>query len=420
MNLRNEFKFVFNLVSKGQYTLYISVVEKVSYLIIFAILARVANTSEYGLIITIFAFSNILTAFLNLGLGINIQKEVSLIGEDINDILSNTFFIKLISFPIFIGIMFVYLNVFLDVSNLFLIIPLAVYLASFQEILNRGLYGQTKFKQSFLALVASRLFLLALIGTIFFFNPNHFYILAGYLAGILFYQFLLSKTFVDLTGFKIQFSFDPKMIKKIMLNSFPLGIGIFSVFVYDKVDVVVIQSFLSNELVAFYAIAYSIYKIPSIVPGVVLIPFFSNIVESFKKNRVVDKKQIIFIGISIFILSLLVGLLVYSFSDLLIKIIYGDQFAVSKAYLIVLVIALPGLFLNNFTGTLLNAVNMQKNQAIGTTVGVCVNLLLLFLLIDVYGVWAAVFSTIVSEFLVFFIQLLFILKYREILFSGNI
>jgi O-antigen/teichoic acid export membrane protein len=97
-------------------------------------------------------------------------------------------------------------------------------------------------------------------------------ILVSLLVSVIFHLGILYK-YLREEKLNLQLRFDYSVLKKILYSSVPIGIGIIFVLVYDRIDILIIERFLSFEAVAVYSIAYSLYKIPTIISGVILTLF---------------------------------------------------------------------------------------------------------------------------------------------------
>lgn len=396
------------LVSQGQFTLYSSIVEKLSYLILFAIFARIGSPSEYGLIITTFTFSNILVALFNLGLGINLQRESAINSKKLFKLIENAIFIRMILFFVFSLLSYIYILFVLTSDVYLMLIPIAVYLSSFCEIFNRLFWGIGKFKRTFIPLIFARIFIISILLLYLLLEINLEIVLSIYLIGVTTHLLLLVYYFLKEFHYKIKIKLHKALLKRILIDSIPLGLGTFAVILYDKIDIIVIQSFIGTEAVAFYAVAYSIYKLPSNLPGILLNPLYSDVSHSFELQKFVDKTKVKYlVGLLLSVVAIC-SVFIYFSSDLLLQIIYGPKFVESSKYIFFLLLALPWLFMNNLTGTLLNSVKLQKYQAFGTVIGLFSNLIILLILIPIYGIWGAVIATIFAEIIVFLVQMIFL------------
>jgi O-antigen/teichoic acid export membrane protein len=105
-------------------------------------------------------------------------------------------------------------------------------------------------------------------------------------------------------------------------------------------------------------------------------------------------------------------ILFFFLSDILIEIIYGKRYLHSADILKLLVIAMPFLFLNNLTGVTLNSIRKEKLAFYSAAIATLFNLLLNILLLNLIGIVGAIVSTILTELLIFLIQLNYIMKFK--------
>ena len=210
----------------------------------------------------------------------------------------------------------------------------------------------------------------------------------------------------------LQLRFDYTVLKKILYSSVPIGIGIIFVLVYDRIDILLIERFISFEAVAVYSIAYSLYKIPYIISGVILTPVFTDLSKSYSLNDKIDPHEILLVSLILLIISVAAILFVNIFGETIILFFYSTKYSFSIPYLKYLVFALPGLFFNNLTGVISNSIRKEKIPMISNGFGALINVVINIVLIRFYGLWGAVAATIISEYFVFTLQFTLLLKHN--------
>ncbi|MEJ2618014.1 MAG: hypothetical protein P8Z35_23865, partial [Ignavibacteriaceae bacterium] len=72
------------LITRGQFTLYSALTEKFTFFIFFVYLARKTSVENYGTIVAIFAFSNIVSYFFEFGFAPYFQREASTESNELN------------------------------------------------------------------------------------------------------------------------------------------------------------------------------------------------------------------------------------------------------------------------------------------------------------------------------------------------
>jgi len=402
--------FTRKIFLESQYVFYINLLEKVVFFVFFLILARELDKTHYGLIATVFAFTNILNSFFDLGFSFYFQREAE--AEDLKQKLESAIAFRLLLMVIFIVAMFIYLYSDLSIDPVIIgIIGLLTYLSGFNLILNSVLYGIKKYKKSFVGFFLSRIIFVILLFIFYKMKAQHYLILGALLVSVIIHLGILYK-YLREENLNLQLRFDYTILKKILYSSVPIGIGIIFVLVYDRVDILIIERYISFEAVAVYSIAYSLYKIPTIISGVVLTPVFTDLSKSYLLNNKIDPHEIFLVSLILLIISVGAILLVNIFGETIILFFYSSKYSLSIPYLKYLVFALPGLFFNNLTGVIGNSIRKEKIPMISAGIGALIHISINVILIRFYGLWGAVIATIIGEYFVFILQFILLLKHN--------
>jgi O-antigen/teichoic acid export membrane protein len=402
--------FTRKILLESQYVFYINLLEKIVFFVFFLILARELDKTHYGLIATVFAFTGILNSFFDLGFGFYFQREAG--AEDLIQKLESAISFRLLLMVIFIAIMFLYLYFNLSIDPVTIsIIGLLTYLNGFNIILNSVLYGKKKYRKSFVGFLLSRIIFALLIIIFYLMKVQHYLILAALLVSVIFHLGILYKYLLE-ENLHLKLRFDHTVLKKILYSSVPIGMGLIFVLIYDRLDILIIERFLSFESVAVYSIAYSLYKVPTIVCNVILTPIFTDLSKSYSLKNKIDPHEILLVSFILMIISVAAILLVNIFGETIILFFYSSKYSFSIPYLKYLVFALPGLFFNNLTGVIGNSIRKEKIPMISAGLGALIHISINVILIRFYGLWGAVVATIISEYFVFILQFILLLKHN--------
>jgi O-antigen/teichoic acid export membrane protein len=389
-----------------------ALVEKVVFFAFFICLARNISVSRYGLITAVFTFGNILHSFFEFGFGNYLQREYSFKKENISGEFQTILTFRLIIYILFQTIILAYFAITSQINFLSLIlIGLTLYTMGTTSIINRVFYSQDRYRDTLKILLVSRTVFILPIITMAVFHFNLFFILLLFALSPVMQLIWLFKENITLS-FAIKF--DKKILKNILVAAIPMGLGASFVMVYDKFDVVIIQNILNLEAVGIYSVAYSIYKLPHFLSGTIIMPAYTNFSRSFSERKSVKKVEVIRIVLVLAILSAVMMLFIFVAGGYMIFRFYGSAYFSSTKYLYVLLIAMPGLFFNNFTGVILNSAQKQVSAMNSTLIATVANILINIVFIARYGIIAAVWATIISEYLLLFVQLFFIKKYKII------
>ncbi|MEQ1128581.1 oligosaccharide flippase family protein [Acinetobacter johnsonii] len=201
-----------------------------------------------------------------------------------------------------------------------------------------------------------------------------------------------------------EINFFDKKLKKIVQIGLPLGVAVMLVSLQTNIPRYFLEHYSNVELVGVYTILYYFIVIGGIVINSVcqyLSPSFS---EFYRDLKIDDLKKIIknafFIALSLGVAGLVISLFL---SDFIIKIIYGNDYVIYAYLLPYLMIAGIFTYLSVVNGYLLTSLKLLKIQMPIFLILVCLTVIYSYLLIPVYGLTGAVYTTIlsaVSQFLI--------------------
>ena len=320
---------VINLAKRGQFVFYMSFIEKLIYFIIFILLARKFSIAEYGSIISIFALGNILVTMFELGLGNYFQRKIasdkSNLVEEVNSVLAFRFVSYLI---IILSSTLYFPKDFVNLALVFTIMS-AIFIFSTNWILIKifyGLDGLDKYRFVFYRFLVSRVVLIIGVMILIPLNVSLTVIMTAFLITAILEFSLLFYSLVRIKLIKFRIELRIEVLRRILLFSIPMGLSVFFVVVYDRIDIILIQKIISTESVSFYAIAYSLYKIPSIVIPIVLTPLFTDLSSEFKLKKKINFSKLKGISLLLFVFAVFSIIIIYIFADTIIGFTYGLKY----------------------------------------------------------------------------------------------
>lgn len=405
-------KFIFcsflDYWKSGKYIFLYNIFERLTFFAFYISIARYIDKDIYGFIVAVFSLTNILATIFDLGIPFYIQRE-SAAGTKAKLFLFQSIYLKLFSLLIFLPIPFLYFSQDINRWLIIFLVSIIIFLALLNQILVAYLNGLNKFRENYLGILYSRLpYFLFLIIAIVFKIDVHFSLVSIFLTLLVQSFFLLRSTDIKLLDFADN-RIDFNEIKQLIRASYPFGLGLIFVMMYDRVDVLIIQKLLNNESVAIYSAAYSLYRNTSIFSGIIILKVYNDFSKQFRKSGQIDLSSIKTSFAILILMSLALIMIFVLGGDILIILFFSSRFIQSVEVLKLVSFAIPFLFLNNLTGVLLNSIHQEKLTMFTTLGGLIVNVILNFLLIPVYKLNGAVFATIGTETFVFVSQLLFIL-----------
>lgn len=193
-------------------------------------------------------------------------------------------------------------------------------------------------------------------------------------------------------------SFDKKKLNEMLKYSFPLVPNNISWHIINISDRIIVVSFLGSSINGIYAMANKFPNIMNNFSSFFFTAFQENVAIAVKKdnyekyyNEIYTIVHNAFIAISLFIITVLPFIF-----NIFIKKDYVDAYN----YIPLLVIALYYGNMAGFYGTLFTAFKESKIIGRSTIVGAVINLVVHLCLIHFIGIYAAIISTMVSNYAV--------------------
>lgn len=404
------------LFRENKYPVYINILERAFFFIVFLIIARVYPPDSYGQLVTIFSLANIFAIIFDLGIPLLIQKELSSGKKISNNFTGNAIAISIALFPVYLFLLWTYQVLFFPEFpfGLFASTTVLVYLFSFSNLLNKALSGLRNFYSQYRSLLYSRvLTLCAILIFSLLLNTDLSFLILLMSAGAI---IQITGLLITLKKSKIwvnPFSASIKVSSQILKMSVPLGLAVLFNFLYDKIDIILISKLTDFENVAFYSIGYSVYKSSSLLYSFLFITGFSRISYLSRNKKAVRLfyKKYLFILLPV---CLVLSIILYFFGGILISILYTDKFSGSEIILKILSFAVIGLALNNLTGVILNGLGMFRQNMHVTLAGLTFNIIMNIIFIPVYGIIGAAIITVITEYFIFTGDYLYLKKFKII------
>lgn len=217
-------------------------------------------------------------------------------------------------------------------------------------------------------------------------------ILIGNLAGTILIIFLIKK-FIT-----FNLALDLNLAKKLLIQSFPVGlISVLALF-YFKIDTLILSIFRGAIEVGIYGLAYKIIENLLVLWGfymATLYPLLSNLLskrKTIEAGELWRKSLLISLGFSAAII--IIG---YIFAPLVIQILGGREFGGSVIALRILLFSLPLFFVNNLFYHTFLAKNETRRPLLAISSSLIFNLILNLIFIPKWGYIAAALNTLITE-----------------------
>ena len=387
--LRNKFLFLYQII------------DRLFYFFVFVLFARFLSQDLYGQIISTFAICTVISLIFSFGLPIHIQREISKNKNNLSNVISQIIIINTYIFVFYFITCIVFTKyLYPEISTPIVIaIILNVFLFNLTSYLHSILNGLNQYKFQFTNVLIFRFITLVLVYISF--------ILFGLsILMVFFILFIVNILYIAKQLMFIRKNYDFALqkirLKEILITlkiTLPLFLAVVFNLLYDKVDLIIISKYLTYQDVAFYNIAYGLFKSSSLAFSFILVSGYSQVSylsSNLKAVKLFIKKNIIVI-LSI---TITLSCLIYIFSDLIMMCIYGYKYRNSIEILKILTFATIFIGLNNLTGNVLNGLKLYKENMVVTFVALFLNLLLNVLFLPCYGIIAAAYITILTELIV--------------------
>lgn len=203
------------------------------------------------------------------------------------------------------------------------------------------------------------------------------------------------------------FNFAAKdQLKKFVLYNTSIYLGMFINFFNYRLDLWVVNHYLSDKDLSYYSLAANINQIIlyiAVTIGSVMLPNLS--------SRSEEDRLTTFIRVSRICFAFFTGLclIAYLICGFIIPFMYGNSF---ESTITPFRILLPGILFSSITqlfSILIVSINKNKYNIIACSAGLVITLILDIILIPLIGINGAAIATTISYFLIFLITYIFIL-----------
>ena len=398
--MRFRFSTLGRLGKNSIFTVFEQIISVGINFLIFILIARywgVQNLGKYNVGLTLVGLISIIT---NFGISTIMSREISKSRKKIKLYLGSALGIKfLISFPLLLIFSYFYTHFFINDLSTIKLIFLIVINSTFLSAINYvGVAFHSIHKsQIFFNIVLKHKFIL-LITTIVLIKYNYGifdFLFTSIFTSMILFLFSIQKIKSIIPDFTILFR--NKFNKVYILTSLPLVLAAFSEFINLRIDMLYIGFMLNEKAVGHYSASFNIILGFFLIPLALTKVYYPNFIDYLKTDRSnafsLLKKYILYYSIY----SILIGLVLFLFSDILIKLIYGEEFKQSIKILKCLSICLLFLNLNRLFNYTLIALEEDKYFSKICILGSSLNLILNYFLISNFKIIGAAYATIITE-----------------------
>jgi len=193
-------------------------------------------------------------------------------------------------------------------------------------------------------------------------------------------------------------SFSTENAKVMLQSAWPMVLTSIAVLIYMKIDQIMIKHILGMESVGLYTAAIKVYEAWIILPSILsvsLLPLMVSL-KSDAKDKYVSKMIQIFSGM--IWLSIIAIIAVKVISYWLIPFAFGMAYIEAIPVLNVVMFSAVFAAMGSVSGRYFTVERMEKKIAFRTILSACLNVALNYLLIPLYGIMGAAYSTLFCLF----------------------
>ncbi len=194
---------------------------------------------------------------------------------------------------------------------------------------------------------------------------------------------------------------DPTFWKQTLARSWPVGVSIAFNLVYFKADSFILSRFRELSEVGIYGAAYRVLEVLITIPFIyagILLPILSQLrakKDTQQFSSIMGRSLEIML---LFTVPLIIG--VWTLGPEIMSAVAGEAFTESGIVLRILVLAIAIIYFNTVTSHAIVALGAQRKMLPVYAVAAVLTLGGYLLLIPRYGMWAAAWLTVGSEFLI--------------------
>lgn len=358
-------------------------------------IARFFGPAKFGSINYVLASISILQVIVAFGFEDIILKDFGLSNKPDNIILTTVWNLRLIFALIAYGIGFVFFYFLLDrnLIKIYLILGFEFFCFAFYgykqwfQIKSLNKYVVLASQVSFITITVLRIFYLM------FFEDIYLYALI-LLSSYIIEDAVLLLCFRKCSD-KTEKKFDGVYAKCLVLASLPLLFQNIAATIYIRIDQIMVGKMLGTAEVGIYSIAVTISELIYFIPGAITNAFYPKITDA-KKNGGDFKSVIVRIGQINVAVCVAFALFCSFVIPFLLPIVYGEAY--SRAGTVIQIHSWAGVFvgIGSATGMIFIFDGKQKRLLVSSVLATCLNIILNYLFIPLWGINGAASATLIS------------------------
>lgn len=374
-------------------------------------LARYLGPESFGILSYSQSITGLLIAFVTLGFGPVLTRDLLNKKYNINTLLMTSIFYQLISSIIIIITIGIYVFKFnYSLENMLIFIISISFI--FQTFSSFDSYFQAFSLNKYVAISNILSFGFSSFLKVYFILNNYellyfavISVLESMFLAVFYFHFYKQREQVNILD--IDFKVGTSLIK----DSWPLIPHKIALVVIANIDMIMISKMLDDYSVGIYAMAYKIFLILIFMSSIITKVFFpaivgKNISDALQAQRFVKLYRLM-IGLS------LIGIIVYfSIGRYVLIIAFGEQYTQSIEILNILIFSIVFTFISSVGDQWYVVKNYTKAFLFRTGIAAVINIILNYYLIRNFGSIGAAYATLITMMYLAYFSNLYKAKYR--------
>lgn len=183
----------------------------------------------------------------------------------------------------------------------------------------------------------------------------------------------------------------------LLKDSWPLILSGIVISIYMKIDQVMIKEMIGSNAVGQYSAAVKLSEAWYFIPMVISSSMFPAILNAKKKSLSLYHARLQNLYDLLVWMAVIIAIPMTFLSDWLINLLYGEQFYQAGGVLMIYIWASVFVFLGVVSNKWYISENLQKFAFYRSLTGAVLNITLNYILIPLYGIYGAAFSTLISQ-----------------------
>ena len=370
----------------------------VSFLTV-AFVARYLGPENYGKLSYAQSFVALFSMFASLGIDQILYRDLIAHPEKEKEILGTAFLSKLVFGVLTLFLTFVSSIIINEDPTLTWLIGIIALTFLFQPfgVISHYFHANVKAKYvSYITIVLA--FLIPSLKLLFIFLEKgilYFAALIVFESLVLGVSYLLIYRYVFHKS-PLQWRYSFQILKNIFSDSWPLFLVGVSGYIYGRIDQVMIQQLLDSKSVGIYDVAVRLTETWGFFPGIFIVSLFPAIVNARACDYNEYLKRLKVLSLFSLFVSAFIACLVFLVAPVLIDVLFGAQFQESAAILRIYIWSLIGAISVSLIQSYLITENKSKKILYLTIFGAVVNVGLNIILIPMFGIQGAAFTTLIA------------------------